>query len=84
MPTATKYSKKQLIAIMEQYAHRLLQPHAFVDLPLKFKLDVAQYGNSVSCHLRTTEGIMLKVDELTAWFEKLPEGEQEEILELKS
>ncbi len=81
MQTAVKYSKKQLITIMERYALQRLGPHSFNDMPVKFKLEVSQYGSSISCHLRTTEGLIMKVSELTEWFEELPETEQEQILE---
>ncbi len=80
MPTDIKYTKKQTIAMMERYTLALLEPHSFNDLPVKFKLDVSQYGNSVSCHLRTTEGVLLTVSTLVEWFHTLPEAEQTEIL----
>ena len=81
MPTETKYSKKQFIVMMERYAAELLQPHSFPDLPVKFAYEVSQFGKTVSCHLRTTQGVLLQVSDLVEWFEKLPENEQAEMLE---
>ncbi len=80
MATETKYSKKQLRAIMERYTIELLQPYSFPELPLKFRYELSQFGDTVSCHLRTTQGIVRQADELVNWFEKLSEQEQEQIL----
>ncbi len=82
MPTDTKYSKKQLNAMMKRYTLELLQPHSFTGLPVKFMFEVSQYGNSVCCHLRTAEGVLLKVGKLIEWFDELPEAKQTEILEI--
>ena len=80
LATATKYSKKQMKAVMEHYSLILLQPHELEKLPFKFKYEISQYGNSITCHLRSTQGLLLEVDELTEWFEKLPEKVQAEVL----
>ena len=80
MPTAVKFSKKQVSAIMERYAHERFRPHSLEDLPVKIRLDVSQHGNSVCCHMRSTEGLLLTVDELIEWFDKLPDAERSEIL----
>ena len=80
MSTAANYTKKQLQAMMERYAYDLLQPLQFDDLPVKFAYEFTQFGQTVSCHLRTTQGIVLGVPELVEWFEKLPKKKQEEIL----
>ena len=73
MAIDTKYSKKSLSAIMERYTRELLQPHKFSNLPLKFQYELSQFRDSVSCHLRTTQGVVMQVDKLVEWFEKLPE-----------
>ena len=82
MSTTTEYSKKQLKVIMERYTLDLLQGRSFVDLPVKFAYEFCKFGNTVSCHLRTTQGVVLEVDDLVKWFEKLPEKKQTEILGL--
>lgn len=80
MQTETTYSTKQLNAMMERYTLTLLEPVSFADLPVKFAYDTTQFRETISCHLRTTKGVVLEVDELVAWFEKLPEKKQAEIL----
>ena len=82
MLTETSYSKKQLKVMMERYTVELLQPRPFTELPVKFAYDVSQVGETVSCHLRTTLGVVLQVSDLVGWFEKLPEQKQAEILGL--
>ncbi|MCP3978544.1 MAG: hypothetical protein GY716_04305 [bacterium] len=81
MQTATAYSKKQLKIIMERYAATLLEPVSFADLPVTFAYETTQFRGTVSCHLRTTKGIVLEVEELVTWFEKLPAKQQAEILD---
>jgi hypothetical protein len=81
--TDTKYSKKQLTVMMEQYTRDLLRPQIFSELPLKFKYELSRFRDDMSCHLRTTQGIVMQVDELVAWFEKLPEDVQAEIVDPK-
>ena len=80
MATDTKYSRNSLRAIMERYSRDLLQPKMFCEVPLKFQYELSQFGGTVSCHLRTTQGIVMQIDELVEWFEKLPENTQTEIL----
>lgn len=80
MLTETKYSKKQLKGMMERFTRELLQPRSFSDLPVKFAYELSQFGKTVSCHLRTTQGVVLEVSDLVEWFEKLPEQKQAEIL----
>ena len=80
MPTATKYSKKQLKVMMERYTSTLLEPASFSELPVTFAYDTTQFQGTVSCHLRTTKGIVIEVDELVTWFEKLTAKKQAEIL----
>ena len=81
MQTETTYSKKQLKVMMERYTTTLLEPVSFADLPVKFTYDTTQFHETVSCHLRTTKGVVLEVEELVAWFEKLPKEKQAEILD---
>lgn len=80
MRTETTYSKKQLKVMMERYTVTLLEPVLFAELPVTFAYDTTQFRETVSCHLRTTKGVVLEVEELVAWFEKLPEEKQAEIL----
>ena len=80
MAVDTKYSKKQLNAMMERYALARLEPCSFSDLPVKFRLELSQFGKTLSCHLRTTQGIVLERDQLIEWFENLSETEQSSIL----
>lgn len=81
MSTNTEYSKKQLKKMIERYTLALLQPLSFADLPVKFACETTQFGKTVSCHLRTTQGVVLEVSDLVKWFETLPESERAEILE---
>lgn len=81
MLTKTKYTKKQLQAMMERYTLELLRPHSFSDLPVRFAYDFSQFGKTVSCHLRTTQGVVLEVGDLVQWFGELPEDEQAKLLE---
>jgi len=83
VPTDTKYSKKQLSEIMERYTRELLNPQVFSELPVKFQYELSQFRDGMSCHIRTTQGVMMQVDELVEWFEKLPEKTQAEVLEKK-
>ncbi|GAG47921.1 unnamed protein product [marine sediment metagenome] len=84
MATETQYSRKQLSAIMERYTRELLHPQKFSELPLKFRYELSQFGDGLSCHLRTTQGIVMQVDELLEWFGKLSEEAQEEVLSPKN
>ena len=81
MSTATTYSRKQLKVMMERYTLELLQPCPFAEVPVKFAYEFSQFGETVSCHLRTTQGVVLEVSDLVEWFEKLPEQKQAEILD---
>ena len=80
MPTATKYSKKQLKTMMERYATMMLEPVPIAEAPVTFAYETSQYQETVSCHLRTTKGIVIQVNELVGWFEKLPKKNQSDIL----
>ena len=82
MPTATTYSKKQLTRMMERYTSELLQPGLSPELPVRFAYETSQFGETVSCHLRTTQGVVRQVSDLVEWLEQKPEQEQAEILEL--
>ena len=68
MPTATKYSAKQLMGMMEWYTVELLQDRLFPDPPVEFVYEFSEFGKTVS-------------SDLVEWFEKLPEQEQAKILE---
>jgi hypothetical protein len=65
---------------MERYTVELLQPQMFAELPVKFRYELSQFGDTVSCHLRTTQGVVRQAGELVTWFEKLGEEEQAKIL----
>jgi hypothetical protein len=80
VPKSKKYSRNQLKSMMERYASTMLDPVPIAEAPVTFTYETSQYEETVSCHLRTTRGVVLEVPELVAWFEKLPTKKQTDIL----